>query len=406
MTRVLMVYPQFRVLGGAEIVALHLLRWLLTRPGVEVTLLTLHPVDLEELQRNSGILFNGTSVRVVEAFCPAFVRDADQSMTILKLAFLHRHAKRISREYVLCITPYGEEDFGVRGVQLIHHPTFVSKRFLHRFKMTGNTTILDRWLILAELYRGLIYAISGNRPSGYRRNLTIPSTEFIRGVLEEAYGITGEVLYPAVLPDNEPPETNPWEKREFLIVALGRLAPDKNYLRLLELFRAIHIQFPESQFVIIGRIGNSAYAEMLQRKVSESGLPVRFVTGASNEEVREYLSRARFLLHAKEFEHFGIALVEAANYGCLPLAHDSGGAPEILPSILLRYRTEDELVRNLARICTNDALRRAIQNELREGLVRFRLPAFEAGLDRLLTPFLAVDPDPQEAVERTMMGRT
>lgn len=389
MKRVLMVYPQFRLLGGSEIVALHILRWLLRKPGVEVTLLTLHPVDFDELQRNSGIRFDVTSVRLLLARCPAFVRNAEESMAILKVAFLHRHAKKISREYALCITSFGEADFGVKGVQLIHHPTFLSKRFLHRYKMTGNSTLLDRWALVAELYRGLFYAVSGNRRSGYRRNLTIPSTKFIRGVLEEAYGITGEVVYPAALPDEALPETPAWEKREFLIVALGRLAPDKNYLRLLELFRAIHGRFPESRLVIIGRIGDSGYARNLQHAAAESGLPVQFVTDADNEVVRANLSRARFLLHAKEFEHFGIALVEAANYGCLPLAHDSGGAPEILPSVLLRYRGEEELVKNVTRICTDDELRRNVRSELLAGLDRFRLPAFEAGLDRLLTPFLS-----------------
>ncbi len=391
MKRVLMVYPQFRLLGGSEIVALHILRWLLRKPGVEVTLLTLHPVDFDEVQRKSGIRFDAASVRVLLAECPAFVRNAEKSMAILKLAFLHRHAKNISREYALCITSFGEADFGVRGVQLIHHPTFLSKRFLHRYKMTGNTTLLDRWVLLGELYRALFYAVSGNRRSGYRRNLTIPSTRFIRGVLEEAYGITGEVVYPAALPDEAPPDTPAWEEREFLIVAVGRLAPDKNYPRLLELFRAIHDRYPESRLVIIGRIGDSGHARGLQRAASGSGLPVQFVTEAGNEEVRASLSRARFLLHAKEFEHFGIVLAEAANYGCLPLAHDSGGAPEILPSGLLRYRSEEELVRNVSRICTDRELRRSVQSELLAGLDRFRLPAFEAGLDRMLTPFLSAE---------------
>src|SRR5512135_2426483 len=86
MKRVLMVYPQFRILGGSEIVALHLLRWLLRRPSVKVTVLTLHPVDFDELQRNSGIRFDVTSVRVLLAQCPAFVRNAEKSMSILKLA--------------------------------------------------------------------------------------------------------------------------------------------------------------------------------------------------------------------------------------------------------------------------------------------------------------------------------
>jgi glycosyltransferase involved in cell wall biosynthesis len=270
----------------------------------------------------------------------------------------------------------------------VHHPTFVQRRLLRRYNMIRTQTVLDRSSVLAELYRGLCYVVSGNTVKGFKRNLTLPNAEFLRSVIEEAYGVRGEVFYPAVLPDTRPAGLRSWEERQFLVVSLGRIAPDKGTLHLMELFAALHHRHHDLRFAVIGRVGDRGYAESVFRRGEELNLPLEFVTNASNVEVKSFLSRAKFFLHAKEFEHFGVALIEAADYGCLPFAHDSGGVPEILLSSLLRYRTTADLLEHFDRLNSNNAEREEVLAELVGGLDRFRLSAFAASLDRLLAPFL------------------
>lgn len=388
MYRILLIHPWFRVLGGAELVALHLLRWCTERAGAHVTLLTLYPVDQENLQNVSGIRWDTDRVEILIAPSPLILRSTD-SLSILRLAFLHRRARSIAARYTLCISSYGEADFGVRGAQIIHHPMFAPRKILRRYNMIRETTVLDRSDFLAEIYRGICFLVSGNRVSGFRRNLTLPNTAFLQSVVEEVYGIRGEIFPPAILPERRSADRPPWEARESLIVALGRFAPDKGYLRLMDLFAALAGRHAGLHFAVIGRVQDAGYAVEVRRRGDELRLPIEFVTDASNEEVEAYLSRARFLLHAKEFEHFGISLLEAADHGCIPLAHDSGGVPEILRSPILRYRSADELLEHFERLNRDAEVRAEIETELAGTLDRFRVRSFDSALERLLGPFFA-----------------
>lgn len=391
MNRVLVVHPWFHVIGGAEMVALHLLRWLTRRMGVDVTLLTLYRVDQEKLKQLSGIDWDTARVDLQVAPSPRALLSSD-SLSILRLAFLHRRAKAVAPRYALCISSYGEIDFGVRGAQIIPHPMFVPRGFLRRYNMTREATLLDRSDLLAQWYRGICFLVSGNTVEGFRKNLTLPNSRFQQSVVEEAYGIRGEILYPAILPERGPVGVRPWEDREFLVVGLGRLAPDKGWLRLMDLFAALRREHPALQFAVIGRVTDPRYAESVVRKGEELQLSLEYVANASNERVRAYLSRAKFLLHAKEFEHFGLALLEAADCGCIPLAHDSGGVPEILTPPLLRYRSTTDLLEQFERLNRDAGVRAEVQTELALGLARFRTPAFDSALDRFFAPFLSGSP--------------
>ncbi len=388
MHRVLLVHPWFRVLGGAELVALHLLRWCTERAGTQATLLTLYPVDQEDLQRASGIRWDPGRVEVLIAPLPGFLRVPD-TLSVLRLAFLHRRARTIAARYALCISSYGEIDFGVRGAQIIHHPMFAPRKILRRYNMIRETTMLDRSEVLAEVYRGICFLVSGNRVRGFRRNLTLPNSVFLQSVVEETYGIRGEIFHPAILPQRRPVDRLPWDDREFLVVALGRLAPDKGYLRLLDLFAALAGRHAGLRFAVIGRVQDAGYAALVRRKGKELRLPIEIITDASNEEVGSYLSRAKFLLHAKEFEHFGIAVLEAADRGCIPLAHDSGGIPEILRSPFLRYRSVDDLLENFERLNCDADLRIGVEAELARMLDRYRVRSYDSAHEGLFGGILS-----------------
>ncbi len=388
MNRVLVVHPWFRVLGGAELVALHLLRWCTGRAGAEVTLLTLYPADQEQLQRVSGIRWDSARVEVLIAPSPRFLRPRD-SLSVLRLAFLHRRARAIAARYTLCISSYGEIDFGVRGAQVVHHPMFAPRKILRRYNMIREPTVLDRSEVLAEIYRGLCFLVSGSRVQGFRRNLTMPNSAFLQSVVEEVYGIRGEIFPPAILPDTRPVQRPPWEARESLVIALGRFAPDKGYLRLMDLFDALGKRNAGLRFAVLGRVQDPRYVAAIRGKAEELHIAVKFITDASDEEVRSYLSRAKFLLHAKEYEHFGIALLEAADHGCIPLAHDSGGVPEILTSPFLRYRSVDDLLDHFERLNGDADLRAGVEMELTRTLDRFRVHSFDSALESLSAPFLS-----------------
>lgn len=110
-------------------------------------------------------------------------------------------------------------------------------------------------------------------------------------------------------------------KRMELAIGLAKLAPDMH-------FRIVGGVTPESQ----------EYVDYLRQLVTDNELEnVEIFENVSYERNIELLSKSEFYLFLAENEHFGITTVEAINYGCIPLVHDSGGQKEIVPIEDLRY---------------------------------------------------------------------
>jgi glycosyltransferase involved in cell wall biosynthesis len=89
--------------------------------------------------------------------------------------------------------------------------------------------------------------------------------------------------------------------------------------------------------------------DYLQAIVKRYGVEeqVKFYPNASAEQKTDLLKKAKIYLHTMEGEHFGISIVEAMAYGCVPVVHDSGGMREFVP-VHLRYSTLTQAVEKIA----------------------------------------------------------
>jgi len=71
----------------------------------------------------------------------------------------------------------------------------------------------------------------------------------------------------------------------------------------------------------------------------------------SKQEYREWLMRGSIVVSTAMQENFGISVVEAVRYGCVPILPDRLAYPEIIPDKLhsdLLYRGQDELIEKLS----------------------------------------------------------
>ena len=388
MKSVLVVHPQFDVIGGAELVSLQVMQWLLSRMDARVTLLTLTPVNFDRVQRATGLRLSTPRLSVEHAKCPRFIREAEGKFTLLKLAFLHRAARRRSGDFELCIGTYGEIDFGEKGFQYIHHPLFAPRDFLNKYKIIPRKNILDLSSFLNGLYRKISFLVSGDTLEGFKKNITAVNSKFIQGLVRDVYGIESTVLYPGFLLNGDSNVGTKWEDRPFRFVAVGRIAPDKDYVGLLDVFKALSVEFPQARFLIVGKVGDSTYYAKLQKKARTLAGRLEIVTDASREELHALLRTSKFFIHGKEYEHFGIGILEATHAGCIPFVHDSGGQREIVTPQVLRYRTVDDIVVAVDRMCGHEEERDGILAELQASLSRFRKSSFMQALDRLLGPLL------------------
>lgn len=388
MKRALVVHPEFEVIGGAEQVSAHILQWLVVNAAIEVTLLSLSPVMPASLVKAGMSEEASKRVKTLLAGCPGFVRKSNGALHLLKLSYLHRSARALCREYDVCISTYNELDFGKMGIQYIHHPSFADRSFLREMKILGRRSILDRIPMADLVYRKMVSVVSGERRSGFTKNLTLVNSFFMQRVVSEVYGITGEVVYPAAVINPKHLELKPWEERALRFVTISRIAPDKDLLAVIDYFSVLQKAFPEAEFVILGRGDDPEYENLIALKAKKRGIRLRIQKGLSDMELKTLLENTKYYVHARVNEHFGIAVVQAVAAGCLVMVHDSGGPREIVQRAELRFENADDLVMKVIRLNKDPLLRSQVMSASQSGLDRFTLSAFYSHLDAVLRPLI------------------
>ena len=152
-----------------------------------------------------------------------------------------------------------------------------------------------------------------------------------------------EVVYPPV-----PVEAEFKDGPERLHIAvLGRVFEGRQSTGhdiALELFERISPSVPAgTKLFLIGNVqpGHSEYAQRLRRRATEKNLNVEFLFSVSALEVKAALAQTKVFWHLTgvligelvdpaSIEHFGISIVEAMSFGCIPIVTLRGGPMEIV----------------------------------------------------------------------------
>ena len=199
-------------------------------------------------------------------------------------------------------------------------------------------------------------------------------SKFSKKLIKDHYHIPQEsnlkILYPPVKLDlfRSAPSI-----RSNTICSVGSFDPSKNQLEQIELAS----QMPSFQFLIMGTTClNKDYYRKCQRKVEKLNLSnVQLLPDIPREKLIVNLQKSRFFLHTKEYEPFGIAAVEAAAAGCLPIVHNSGGQVETVPFPELRFDRFEEIPSIIAR--ANSGEFRDIKRLLKEHIRKFDQSKFK-----------------------------
>lgn len=385
MKSILVVHPQFDGIGGAEQVAIRLMDWIAQKLGQEILLLTLFPVRREILIRSGLSESTAEKIRLRAINPPFFLRSSVDKLHLLKLAILHRKAREISVDHDICISTYNELDFGKKSIQYIHHPSFADPSILKALNLLGREIVLARLPFVNHVYRRLVSVISRDSLDGYRKNLTLVNSGFMKKVVKEVYGIDGEVVYPAFLPDDRPQYGDDWGQRETRFVSVARIAPDKNLTTLIDYFSLLHKEFPEYEYVIAGWSSDPEYGNLLVRTAKGKGLSLRILKNLPDKELKSLLTSSKFYVHSKINEHFGISIIQAAASGCLTLVHNSGSAEEIIRTPRLLFENGNDLVSKVKDLL-DDSIRRNVLDEIRLRLKEFTLKGFYSKLDEVVLP--------------------
>jgi glycosyltransferase involved in cell wall biosynthesis len=178
--------------------------------------------------------------------------------------------------------------------------------------------------------------------------------------MRRLWGVNAEVVWPPCDDIGTGGEKQPW------LLSVGRFEPavkgrhSKSQDVLIDAFRALRSHYDgPCELHLAGHVGTGngdrAYLDGLKERAA--GLPVHFHTSVDRAEiVRLYRQASLFWLatgtgfdperYPGKQEHFGIATVEAMSAGAVPIVRRSGGSVEILGDggFGALWETPDELV--------------------------------------------------------------
>ena len=136
------------------------------------------------------------------------------------------------------------------------------------------------------------------------------------------------------------PRTFNTQKKKLILTA-GRFAIEKNLIALIDAFISSEYLVNNYTYHLIGALNPSEKEYFDTLKAKAKGYPVQFFVNLDRDAFSSQLDEAVLYWHGMGYEadletyperaeHFGMTVVEAMSYGCVPLVFDQGGPADIV----------------------------------------------------------------------------
>lgn len=207
-----------------------------------------------------------------------------------------------------------------------------------------------------------------------------------------------DILYPPVLKKADRPAKLP--SKENIILICSRIDPEKKILELATMFAENKNKFPGYKLYIAGSTyANDQYLQSYFQKITtlaKQNPAIQLYPNVSFTELIELYKKAKVYWHGMGYledieenpirtEHFGMTVIEAMTYGCVPVVHNSGGPSMLVKKLNLDtcWKTEEEAIEKLEWITRNKEYD-AISKKVIEASLEFSVEMFEYNLLRVL----------------------
>ncbi len=362
--RVLFLQPSMQPPGGGNGVAAWMLQALCA--AHEVTLFTWVAVDLDAINRFWGTSLRPGDFRVrrVPVAVRRLVDTLPLSLSLLRTAIMLRTAKRLRAEYDVPVTANNEADFGAVGVQYVHYPWNVFPR----------PDVDIRWYHLEPLlglYYRLCQAVSGFSLDASHRNITLVNSDWTGRLAHARYGFVSRTVYPPVAAEFP---AVPWEAREPGFVCIGRIAPEKQLDRVIDIVAAVRREVPAARLHIVGTPDDRPYYRRIAARARAAAFSVH--ESLSRAELVSLVAHQRYGIHGMLEEHFGMAPAEMVLAGCVVWVPNGGGQVEIVDEPRLTYDSVEDAVAKIVRVLRTPAEQDALRAHLAARAPRFSTDRF------------------------------
>jgi len=263
--------------------------------------------------------------------------------TLIKLSLLMRFTRRVSDGFDVLFGVYNETDYGRRGIQYVHYPTYLRPR----------PDVDLRWYhpppAGLHVYYALADRIADFSLERMKQNLTLVNSDWTGEHVHRFLGIETRTLYPPVV---DPAPGVSWSERRNGFLAVGRISPEKEYERVMKILARVRERIPDVTLTIVGTWDRHArrYFNALTTLATSLGSWIQFRDNLTRDDVRQLMATHRYGIHGMREEHFGMAPAELARAGAIVWVPRGGGQMEIAgnePSLM--YDSDDDAVAKIMR---------------------------------------------------------
>jgi glycosyltransferase involved in cell wall biosynthesis len=115
-------------------------------------------------------------------------------------------------------------------------------------------------------------------------------------------------------------------EKENLVITVGLIDSERTYfIKGIDTFIEVARLLPEFNFMVIGMSENLP-AHIINNRPDN----MEFVGRVNHDELQNYYKKAKIYCQFSRSESFGVAIVEAINFGCVPFVTNVGGMPELV----------------------------------------------------------------------------
>lgn len=233
-----------------------------------------------------------------------FAEDEVKSPSILKKVFwLRNHIKNDRPDVVIAfmLEVYCVTLASLIGVSV---PVISSERIDPHF--FGRAKGLLRWLLLRRTTHLVVQTV--RIKDFYSAKLQSRTTIIPNPVTDKVFSLTPTLK----------------QKR---IIAVGRLAYQKNYPMMFRAFAKVHHDFPDWQLVVYG---NGPQKEEIRGVIERLGMEGHIILAGKSDHVVEEMNKSSLFVMSSDYEGMSNALLEAVCVGLPVISTDVSGARDLI----------------------------------------------------------------------------
>ena len=300
---------------------------------------------------------------------------------LVRLSLLMRYTRRVSSGFDVVFGVFNETDYGRKGIQDIHYPTYLRPR----------PAVDLRWYHAAQWPLRLYYAARGSGGGFLARS---PETERDARELRldgRARVAIARRAHHYGLSAGGSSGTGRTVGRAAQRLSGDRpLLSGKRFERVMTILARVRERGPAVTLTIVGTWDRHArrYRDRLVNQARSLGSWIEFRHNVSRDELRAVMATHRYGIHGMREEHFGMAPAELARAGCIVWVPRGGGQMEAVghePALM--YESDDDAVAKIVRTLTDPAEQERLRERLAATSERFATANFMAQVRAIVDNF-------------------